>query len=91
MFKEIKLWKSENIWATKNTFYIFCYRYQKDNYKEFNKSIDITDENSEFNTKYINSNNNFSLINKLIQDIYKIRINAWIKLIGIEDLKISRG
>lgn len=88
MFKEIKLWKSENIWATKNTFYIFCYRFQKDKHKELDKSIDITDENSDFNTKYIG--NNYSLINSLIQNIYKIRINAWIELIGNEDLKTMK-
>ncbi len=84
-FKEIKLWKSENVWATKNTFYIFCYGFNK------NKPLlykNISDEESEFNTKYIGSN--FNKINNLIQDIYKIRINAWINLISIEDSKIKQ-
>ncbi len=85
IFKEIKLWKSENIWETKNTFYIFCYGFQKDTYIELDKSKDIIDENSDFNTKYNGSN--FNKINKIIQEIYKIRINAWLNKIGIEDLK----
>ena len=29
-FNNIKLWKSKNVWATKNTFYIFCYGFKKD-------------------------------------------------------------
>ncbi len=85
IFKEIKLWKSENIWETKNTFYIFCYGFQKDTYIELDKSKDIIDENSDFNTKYNGSN--FNKINKIMQEIYKIRINAWLNKIGIEDLK----
>ena len=83
-FKEIKLWKSKNIWATKNTFYIFCYGFKKDNYKEININ---NDEDSDFNRKYMNLNNNFNIINKLMQDIYKIRINAWIEIISSSDLK----
>ena len=32
-FDEIKLWKSENVWATKNTLYIFCYGFKKQDIK----------------------------------------------------------
>ena len=87
-FDKIKLWKSENVWATKNSFYIFCYGFknkmlkQEVNLKYIN---DIKNEESDFNTKYVG--NNFNIINKMIQNIYKIRINAWINIIGIEDLK----
>ena len=89
-FKEIKLWKSENVWATKNTFYIFCYGFNKNTHELLYKNI--SDEESEFNTKYIgsNSNSNFNIINNLLKDIYKIRINAWLNLIGIEDLKTKK-
>ena len=89
-FKNIKLWKSENVWATKNTFYIFCYGFKKHDKLDKN----ILDEESEFNTKYLGSNSNssssFNIINNLLKDIYKIRINAWINLIGIEDLKTKK-
>jgi hypothetical protein len=83
-FNDIKLWKSENIWATKNTFYIFCYGFKKQD-TDFNKYIlDIKNENSHFNTKY--NGDKFNIINKMMQDIYKIRINAWINLISSADL-----
>ena len=39
------------------------------------------------NTKYIGDINNLKNINKMMVDIYKIRINAWVHLIGNEDLK----
>jgi hypothetical protein len=84
-FDEIKLWKSENVWATKNTFYIFCYGFKKQEIK-IKYLNEIHNENSDFNTKCINSKNYYK-INKMMQNIYKIRINAWINLIGIEDLK----
>jgi 23S rRNA U2552 (ribose-2'-O)-methylase RlmE/FtsJ len=84
-FDKIKLWKSENVWSTKNTFYIFCYG--------FNKKIDMTkyiddikNEKSDFNTKYIGDTNNLKKINNMMSDIYKIRINAWLNLIGDKDL-----
>jgi hypothetical protein len=84
-FKTIKLWKSKNIWATKNTFYIFCYGFKKNN-NNININ-DINNEKSDFNTKYIGDSHNLKKINKMMIDIYKIRINAWLNLIGIEDLK----
>lgn len=85
-FDTIKLWKSENIWATKNTFYIFCYGFRK--HIDMTKYIDdIKNEQADFNTKYIGDINNLKKINKMMSDIYKIRINAWIHLIGNEDLK----
>jgi hypothetical protein len=85
-FKNIKLWKSENVWATKNTFYIFCYGFKK--HIDMSKYInDIKNEKSDINNKYIGDNNNLKIINKMMIDIYKIRINAWLNLIGIEDLK----
>jgi hypothetical protein len=83
-FNKIKLWKSENVWATKNTFYIFCYGFKKQpvHIKYMN---DIYNENADFNTKYLGSN--FNIINKMMHKIYKIRINAWLNLISIADLK----
>ena len=85
-FDTIKLWKSDNVWATKNTFYIFCYGFKKHiDMTKYNN--DINNEKSDFNTKYIGDINNLKNINKMMVDIYKIRINAWVHLIGNEDLK----
>lgn len=82
-FDTIKLWKSEKVWATKNTFYIFCYGFKK----HIDSSIYIKNEKSDINIKYIGDNNNLKIINKMMVDIYKIRINAWVNLIASEDLK----
>ena len=85
-FNKIKLWKSENVWETKNTFYIFCYGFNSKPLNNINININInTNENADFNTRYIGSN--FNLINKMMHKIYKIRINAWLNLISIADLK----
>ncbi len=84
-FDEIKLWKSENVWATKNTLYIFCYGFKKQDIK-IKYINEIYNENSDFNTKYINSDkSNFDKINKMMNNIYKIRINAWLNKISSED------
>jgi hypothetical protein len=83
-FTEIKLWKSENVWATKNTFYIFCYGYKK-HINNINRIENVKNEKSDFNTKYIGTTN-INNINKLMIDIYKIRINAWLNLIVLDEL-----
>jgi hypothetical protein len=86
-FKHIKLWKSENIWATKNTFYIFCYNYNNININMSSYINELKNENSDFNTKYIGDNNNFKKIVTMMNRIYMIRINAWLKLLNNEDKK----
>ncbi len=79
-FNDIKLWKSENTWGTKNTFYVFCYGFNKDKKINMMQFIDkIKDFNSDFNKRYLG--NNYKIIDKLMNDIYYVRINAWIKLI----------
>jgi hypothetical protein len=86
-FGTIKLWKSENVWANKNTFYIFCYNFNKNKDINISKYIDdIKNEKSDFNTKYIGDINNLKKINNMMTNIYKIRINAWLNLIGNKDL-----
>jgi hypothetical protein len=94
-FDTIKLWKSETVWTTKNTFYIFCYGFKKHKIINMKQYIYyIKNDKSDFNTKYIGDNNNIKIINKMMINIYKIRINAWINLIGnlisSEDSKIMR-
>jgi hypothetical protein len=87
-FNNIKLWKSTNVWATKNTFYIFCYGFKKDKMINMTQYINyIKNDKSDFNTKYIGDFNNISVINKMMINIYKVRINAWVDLISNEDLK----
>jgi 23S rRNA U2552 (ribose-2'-O)-methylase RlmE/FtsJ len=83
-FNDVKLWKSDNIWSTKNTFYVFCYGFKKDNKINMLEYVSkVKDSNSDFNNKYLG--NNYNIINKLINNIYIIRINAWIKLIKNND------
>ena len=95
-FDNIKLWKSETVWTTKNTFYIFCYGFKKHKIINMKQYIYyIKNDKSDFNTKYIGDNNNIKIINKMMVNIYKIRINAWINLIGnlinTEGSKIMRA
>ena len=87
-FDNVKLWKSKNVWATKNTFYIFCYGFNKD------KKIDLTpyihlvskhNETADFNTKYVGTSDNFKKINHMMNEIYMVRINAWLDKLNTED------
>jgi 23S rRNA U2552 (ribose-2'-O)-methylase RlmE/FtsJ len=85
-FNNIKLWKSENVWATKNTFYIFCYGYNNNKIDMSTYIQELKNETSDFNTKYVG--NNFKKIVTMMNKIYMIRINAWLKLLNNEDKKI---
>lgn len=85
-FDRIKLWKSETVWATKNTFYIFCYGFKKNDINMGKYIYDIKNEKSDFNNKYVGDINNLKKINNMMANIYKIRINAWLNLIGDKDL-----
>jgi hypothetical protein len=82
-FDYIKLWKSSNVWADKYTFYVFCYNYDK------NKRINMLDHikriknyKDDFNNKYVGHNHNYNKINKIIDNIYIVRINALVKKIS---------
>lgn len=82
-FKEIKLWKSSIVWGTKNTFYLFCYNYNKGTMKNIIKNIiaDIKNERSNFNTVYVGDSNSYTHITDMMNEIYVIRINCWLKLL----------
>jgi len=82
-FKIINLWKSSNIWGTKNTFYVFCYDFKTNNYNNnMIKYINmIKDNNSEINTKFLGTEENFKRITRLIEPIYMVRINCWLNKI----------
>ncbi len=82
-FDYVKLWKSSNIWADKYTFYVFCYNYNK--HKRINM-LDyikrIKNYKDDFNNKYIGNNYNYDKINKMINNIYIVRINALLEKIS---------
>ncbi len=89
-FTRIQLWKSTDVWGTKNTFYIFCYGFKK-NTIDMDKYIDnIKDEKSDFNNKFLGNNDDYKIITKMLNEIYMIRINCWLKKISSEDnLKVK--
>jgi hypothetical protein len=79
-FTEIKLWKSSNVWGTKNTFYVFCYNYRAIQYSDDIKNYieEIKNSNSKINTTYIGDKDTFDTITGLINPIYIVRINCWL-------------
>lgn len=83
MFTSFKLWKSPNVWATKNTFYFFGYGF-KDNYKSdilTNILERIKYDHDPINNQFEGSMDEYNLIYRQMRDIYMVRINAWKKLI----------
>lgn len=83
-FKEFKLWKSLNVWGTKNTLYFFGYGF-KENYEsnDLKKYIEmIKNRQSEISTKFLYSDKEYKNIDKQMDEIYKVRINSWLNLIG---------
>ncbi len=82
-FDYIKLWKSSTVWADKYTFYVFCYNFNKSKKINMLNYINrIKNYKDDFNNKYIGNNYNYNKINKMVNDIYIIRINAWLKNIS---------
>ncbi len=80
-FDHIKLWKSPTVWADKYTFYVFCYNFNKDKKINMLDYIDkIKNYKDDFNNKYVGRN--YNNINKMMNDIYIVRINAWLKNIS---------
>jgi hypothetical protein len=82
-FEDIKLWKSSNVWGLKNTFYVFCYNFKNNNYKDNVKKYteNIKDNESKFNNYYIGDSNSFNKITNLMNNIYITRINCWLNII----------
>tara|TARA_A100001015_G_scaffold285823_1_gene353782 strand:- start:2289 stop:3110 length:822 start_codon:yes stop_codon:yes gene_type:complete len=80
-FKNFKLWKSSNVWQYQNTFYFFGYNF-KDNYD--NKLIEIknilNDISSDYYHRFLGNYNSFKKINNQMNNIYKVRIEAFNKL-----------
>ncbi len=81
-FDNIKLWKSSTVWADKYTFYVICYNFNSKNKINMLNYIDKIKGNDDFLIKYVGKNHNFNSINKMMNDIYIVRINAWLKKIS---------
>ena len=81
-FKTICLWKSLTVWGTKNTFYIFCYNFTNNNYKDDIKEyiVQVKNTTSKFNTEFIGDNKSFNIITNMMNTIYIKRINCWFEL-----------
>ena len=82
-FKIIKLWKSQTVWGTKNTFYFFGYDFIENNNisDEINTLYDrIKNNNDVIFTKFLGSQEDYNIINRLMQRIYQVRIDVYKKL-----------
>ena len=85
-FKNYKLWKSINVWGTKNTFYFFGYNFVERNSNKINDEINeliekIQNEKNELYYKFLGTIEEYNTINFEMRKIYQVRINAWKKLI----------
>ena len=83
-FKEIKLWKSYVVWGTKNTFYLFCYGYKNGEMKNKIRNMinDVKNERSNFNNMFLGDSMSYNNITELMNEIYMVRINCWLKILG---------
>jgi hypothetical protein len=85
LFNNFTLWKSPNIWSTKNTFYFFGYGF-KDNYSSeiFSNMLEmIKIQQSPINNQFTGTIKEYNTIYNEMKKIYMIRIKAWEKLINI--------
>lgn len=90
-FDNIKLWKSYNVWGTKNTFYIFCYGYKKAELINMIQYINmIKDDKNKFNYTYTGSQDHFNKITEMMNEIYMTRITVWLNIINTVDSPTKR-
>lgn len=83
-FDEIKLWKSDTIWSTKNTLYLFAYGF-KNNYEKQslrNYVEVIKNKNSDILNRFIGTTKEYNYIDNMMNKIFIIRINSWLKLLA---------
>jgi 23S rRNA U2552 (ribose-2'-O)-methylase RlmE/FtsJ len=83
LFKSFKLWKSPNIWATKNTFYFFGYDFKENYNSDILTSLieSIKINNSPINNYFIGTNDEYNKIYEQMKQVYNTRIKAWKTLI----------
>jgi len=79
-FKSYKLWKSESVWNTKNTFYFFGYNFKNEKYdNELLKVIEQVKNQNDIMFNFLGNEKEYKDISKNIQELYILRINAWLK------------
>ena len=84
LFNNFKLWKSLNVWGTKNTFYFFGYDF-KENYEDeiLQKLLNsIKNDNDNINKHFLGTKEEYYKIYNQMKEIYLTRIKAWEKLIN---------
>ena len=84
LFNTFKLWKSPNVWGTKNTFYFFGYGF-KDNYSSdifLNMLEMIKYQHSPINNHFTGTMDEYKKIYNQMKNIYSVRIKAWEDLIS---------
>ena len=80
-FKTFVLWKSENIWNTKKTFYYFGYEYKGDTKGDLKDNINVIlkklkSYDDPINNEFIGSLDEYKQINRQMHKIYNTRIKA---------------
>ena len=90
-FNNFRLWKSQTVWGTKNTFYFFGYDFK--GYEYYTKiSNDLESiKNSPLNSVYLNklesfqqtdNNSQYKKIEKHMKEIYLVKIIAMLELLN---------
>jgi hypothetical protein len=85
-FKDYTLWKSHNVWGTKNTFYFFGYNFvtnKSNNIQVFLEKIK-NDKDEIFHT-FMGTREDYNKINFQMRKVYQVRIDVWKKLINSQD------
>ena len=83
LFKNFKLWKSPNVWATKNTFYFFGYDFNEnyDSNTLINLIESIKFDNNPVNNQFMGTKDEYDKIYQQMKSVYITRIKAWEALI----------
>lgn len=82
-FDNYKLWKSSNVWATKNTFYFFGYGFKNSYNPEILNDVleRIKYDHDPINNNFEGTKEDYNQIYKQMKNVYITRIVAWEKLI----------
>lgn len=83
LFKNFKLWKSPNVWVTKNTFYFFGYDFKENYEPEFliNLIDSIKFDNNPVNNQFMGTKEEYDKIYQQMKWVYITRIKAWKALV----------
>jgi hypothetical protein len=84
LFNNFKLWKSLNVWGTKNTFYFFGYDFRENYDDEILQRLlnSIKNDNDNINKHFLGTKEEYYKIYNQMKEIYLTRIKAWEKLIN---------